>query len=475
VKRLLLAAALLLLAVPAAEARKKKPSAPPVDPLSQLAGEATTTDVGWERLVHLCDRIGHRLSGSPQLDEAIAWATKRMTEDGLANVRGEEVMVPSWTRGTASASLVAPRPMALDVLALGGSPPTPEGGLEADVLVVDSLEDLQGRDDAHVAGRMVLFDRPFTTYRETVPIRTKGANLAAKKGAVASLIRSVGPHSLQTPHTGNQRSPEDGPAIPAAALTIEAAEMMRRLQERGTTPRVRLELGCSEGPKVPSQNVIGEVVGSDTPEEIVVVSCHLDSWDVGQGAQDDGAGCVAAMEAGRLIAQLPTKPKRTVRVVLFTNEENGLGGAKAYAEAHADEPHFAAMESDTGAGAVFGLRVDLRRPVDGTPTDKAAWPTVLGRLGVLQDALGAFDAGGLEPGYGGADIGPLVRMGVPGFGLNQDMSGYWPIHHTEADTLDKIDPVVFRRNVAAYTTAAWVLANMEGPLYEPTAEEAPAP
>ncbi len=471
-KRLLLTAALLLLVVPAAEARKKKPAPPPLDPLAQLAGEAATTDVGWERLVHLCDRIGHRLSGSPQLDQAIAWAKDRMGDDGLANVRGEEVMVPSWTRGTASAALVAPRPMELDVLALGGSPPTPEGGLEADVLVVDSLEDLERRPDAEVRGRMVLFDRPFTTYRETVPIRTKGAILAASKGAVASLIRSVGPHSLQTPHTGNQRTPDEGPAIPAAALTIEAAEMMRRLQERGTTPRVRLELGCSEGAKVRSENVLGEVLGSERPEEIVVVGCHLDSWDVGQGAQDDGAGCVGAMEAGRLIARLPTPPKRTVRVVLYTNEENGLGGAKAYAEAHGDEPHFAVLESDTGAGAAFGFRVDLRRPTDEAPTDEAAWSTVSDRLDPLREALAVFDAGGLEPGYGGADIGPMVRLGVPGFGLNQDMTGYWPIHHTEADTIDKIDPVVFRRNVGVFATAAWVLANLDGPLYEPTPEEA---
>lgn len=442
-------------AAPDALARRAKQTEPTLAPLARIVGEALTSDVAWERLVHLCDRIGHRLSGTQPLDQAVSWATEQMRADGLADVRTEEVLVPVWQRGTASLALVGPREMPLDVLALGGSVGTGPEGIEADVLVVDSLEDLASRDRAEVEGKVVLYDRPFTTYGETVPIRTRGAAAAATLGAVASLVRSVGPSSLQTPHTGNQRYEDGVPPIPAAAVTIEAAELMHRLQDRGTTPRVWLQLGCSMGEPAPSANVIGEVRGREAPDEVVVVGCHLDSWDVGQGAQDDGAGCVGALEVGRLLARLPTPPRRTVRVVLFTNEENGLEGAKAYAEAHGDETHVAAIESDTGAGRAFGFRIDLRPLPNQPPLE---WTEVEPRLEDLRGALLPLDAAELIPGYGGADIGPLAALGVPALGLHQDMTGYWPIHHTEADTIDKIDPATFRRNTAVLAAAAWALA-----------------
>ena len=451
----LVVAGALAAGAPEALARRAKQAEPTLAPLARIVGEALTSDVAWERLVHLCDRIGHRLSGTQQLDQAVSWATEQMRADGLTEVRTEEVLVPVWQRGTASLALVGPREMPLDVLALGGSVGTGPEGIEADVLVVDSLEDLAARDRAEVEGKVVLYDRPFTTYGETVPIRTRGAAAAARLGAVASLVRSVGPSSLQTPHTGNQRYEDGVPPIPAAAVTIEAAELMHRLQDRGTTPRVRLQLGCGMGEPAPSANVIGEVRGREAPDEVVVVGCHLDSWDVGQGAQDDGAGCVGALEVGRLLARLPTPPRRTVRVVLFTNEENGLEGAKAYAEAHGDETHVAAIESDTGAGRAFGFRVDLRPLPNQPPLE---WTEVEPRLADLRGALLPLDAAELIPGYGGADIGPLAALGVPALGLHQDMTGYWPIHHTEADTIDKIDPATFRRNTAVLAAAAWALA-----------------
>ena len=239
-----------------------------------------------------------------------------------------------------------------------------------------------------------------------------------------------------------------------------------RLSERGTTPRVHLELVATSGGTALSANVVGEVRGRELPEEIVLVGCHLDSWDVGQGAQDDGAGCVLAMEVGRLIARLPVAPRRTVRVVLYTNEENGLAGARAYAEAHAQERHVAVLEADTGAGAARGFRVDVRRPgADGRPvTDPALVAAVIGSLADSAQRLRAVDAHRFVPGYAGADIAPLVTAGAVGFGLDQDMSGYWPIHHTEADTLDKIDPVVLRRDAAAMTLLVYDLANRTTPL-----------
>jgi carboxypeptidase Q len=457
-----LAVLALLLVTGPAEARKKRAPEPLVAAPAQLIGEALTSDVGWERLVHLCDQIGHRLSGSPQLDQAIAWAEQAMKDDSLANVRAEPVEVPAWTRGSERLTLLSPKGQELDLLALGGSVGTPEGGIEADVVVVSTFDELEALPDQEVTGRMVLFDAPFTDYGSTVKYRSRGPSAAARKGAVAALVRSVTPVSLNTPHTGGTWYADDAPQIPAAAVTIEAAESMHRLQDRGTTPRVRLELGSEMNGTAPSANVVGEVLGREKPDEIVVVGCHLDSWDVGQGAQDDGGGCVSAMEVGRLIARLPVAPRRTVRVVLFTNEENGLAGGKAYAEAHADETHVAAMESDTGQGAVAGFRVDLRKIGENAERyadqDDAAYAVLLEQLAGVKPLLAPLDATGFRQSYSGADIGPIVASGTPGYGVDHDTTGYWPIHHTEADTLDKIDPTVFRRNTAAMAVMTWWLA-----------------
>ena len=453
--------ALLLLTGPA-EARKKRAPEPVVAPPAQLIGEALTSELGWERLVHLCDSIGHRLSGSPQLDQAIAWAQQAMKDDSLANVRAEPVEVPVWVRGTERLTLLAPKVQELDLLALGSSVGTPAEGLEADVVVVSTFDELEALSDQEVEGRMVLFDAPFTDYGATVRYRSRGPSAAARKGAVAVMVRSVTPVSLHTPHTGNTWYADDAPKIPAVAVTIEAAESMHRMQDRGITPRVRLELGSRMNGTAPSANVVGEVLGREKPDEIVVVGCHLDSWDVGQGAQDDGGGCVSAMEVGRLIARLPVAPRRTVRIVLFTNEENGLGGGRAYAEAHAHETHVAAMESDSGLGAVAGFRLDVRKTGENagrySDQDDAGYAALLQQLDDVKPLLAPLDADGFRQSYAGADIGPIVATGTPGYGVDHDTTGYWPIHHTEADTLDKIDPTVFRRNTAAMAVMAWWLA-----------------
>ena len=457
----MLIAVLVLMAGPA-EARKAKAlQGPVIDPPAQLIGEALTSATGWERLVHLCDRIGHRLSGSPQLEVAIAWARDRMEEDGLV-ARTEPVVVPVWTRGDAALTLLAPKVQTLDLLALGGSVGTPDGGIEADVIVASDEESFAALPDALVAGRIVVWDVPFTTYGETVAYRGKGASIAAGRGAVASLMRSVTPVSLDTPHTGNQRYAEGVVQIPAAAITVEAATALHRMQDRGVTPRLRLVLGSAVGGTAMSANVLGDVPGRELPDEIIVVGCHLDSWDVGQGAQDDGGGCIAAMEVGRLIRRLPQAPRRTVRVVLYTNEENGLAGAKAYAVAHAGELHVAAIESDTGQGAAAGFRVDIREASEEegrhAQQDEAAFEAAMQRIDGVRELLAPLDADGFRQSYSGADIGPLVSAGALGFGVDHDTTGYWPIHHTEADTLDKIDPAVFKRNVAAMAVLTWWLA-----------------
>ena len=469
-RALLLTLVLLMLAPIASQAGRRAPKVDSQALIEQslpvLLGRALLGDRAWHDLEYLCDQIGHRLSGADALDEAIAWSAERMESGGLANVRKEPVMVPKWVRGAERARMLAPVDRPMPILGLGGSVAT-DGELEADVLVVSSFDELAARAD-EATGKIVLYDVPFTTYGETVQYRSRGASEAARYGAVGALVRSVTPVSLNTPHTGGMRYADDVPKIPTAAVTVEDAATMHRLAERGVPVRVSLYMEARTEGEVPSANVVGEVVGRDKPEEVVVLGCHLDSWDVGQGAQDDGAGCMVVREAGRLIAELPTPPLRTVRVVLYTNEENGLGGGKGYAEAHADaiEQHVAALESDIGAGVPFGWRLDVRAGADDA-TVEANRQEAERRLAPLREALKPLGADGLTAGGAGADIWPLTSRGVPGLGLDLDRTGYWPIHHTEADTLEKIDPQILRRNVAVMAMTAFWLAETEQRLVDP--------
>jgi Zn-dependent M28 family amino/carboxypeptidase len=275
-------------------------------------------------------------------------------------------------------------------------------------------------------------------------------------------VRSITPTSLNTPHTGALHYGEESEPIPAAAITLEDAARFHRWAKAGVPISVQLELGSHSGPDATSHNVIGEVLGRVSPEEIVLVGCHLDSWDVGQGAQDDAGGCSIVMEAARLIGELPIAPRRTVRVVLFTNEENGLRGAAAYAQAHAGERHVAALESDTGTGLASGFRVDVRHQDETEQARRLA--VVLENLSFIQPYLEPLSAGEFHGSYGGADISPLVKTGTVGFGVDHDTSGYWPIHHTHADTVDKVDPAALRQAVAAVAVLVYALAENPDPL-----------
>ena len=434
---------------------------------AELTGKAMVSDSAYEKLVALCDGIGHRLSGSPSLERAVEWAKTTLSDDGLYAYT-EPVQVPRWIRGDAELTMTAPHTHSFDLLALGMSVGTPPEGIEAEVVVIDDFTQLDALGTA-VEGKIVLYDVPFTTYGETVAYRTKGPSRAAKLGAVATLVRSVSPVSLSTPHTGTLRYDENAPKIPAAAISLEGSTQIRRLTARGQTVRVRLKLGSKMDGEVTSANVIGEVKGTESPEKIVVLACHLDSWDVGTGAQDDGAGCVAAMEAVKLISQASRQPKRTVRAVLFTNEENGLGGGRAYAKAHAEElkDHVAMIEMDTGSGQPLGFRVDARS--SGSEEEVAANQRRI--LKALQPIIPLFEASGATEwslSYGGADIGPSVKQGVLGFGVHQDTTNYWPIHHTEADTVDKVDKNLLNKNVAAMAILAYVLADWD---HVPTVQE----
>ncbi|MBA3454389.1 MAG: M20/M25/M40 family metallo-hydrolase, partial [Deltaproteobacteria bacterium] len=322
---------------------------------TQIITAARADRGAYLKLAHLTDRIGHRLAGSPGLERAVAWAAEAMKQDGH-DTRTEKVMVPHWVRGTEDVALVTPVARPLRVLGLGGSVSTPKGGITAPVVVITSFAELDAK-AASIKGAIVLYDvalPPYSAdkgsgYGDVVPYRSRGASRAAKLGAVAVLVRSVTAHSLQTPHTGAMSYDPDQPKIPAASVTTEDAMLIARLAAQGPVT-VRMKLESRQLPDAESANVIGELRGSEKPDEIVVIGAHIDSWDVGQGAHDDGAGCVTMMQALTVLKQLGLAPKRTIRVVLFTNEENGLRGATAYAKDHAAElpKTVFAVESDSG-------------------------------------------------------------------------------------------------------------------------------
>jgi len=418
------------------------------DDADRIINAALADSAPFRRLTELTDRFGSRFSGSASLEAAIDWVLAEMRRDGLANVRGEPVMVPHWVRGAESAELVSPRRQRLHMLGLGGSVATPPQGITAPVLVVGSFDELTSR-AAEARGKIVLFDVPFTTYRETQRYRTGGAVAAARVGAVASLIRSVTPHSLSTPHTGGMRYDSTVARIPHAALTLEGAELLHRMQDRGERPVVTLTMGAQTLPDAPSRNVVAELVGRERPNEVVVIGGHIDSWDVGQGAMDDGGGSVAAWEAVRLLQRLGLRPRRTIRVVLWTNEENGLRGGLGYRAAHERElaDHVLAIESDGGVFSPTGFGV--------VGSDSAI--AMAAQIGALLDRIGA---GRVEKGGGEADISPLVAAGVPGMGLEVDGTRYFWYHHTDADTMDKLDPAELARCVATMAVMAYVAADM---------------
>jgi carboxypeptidase Q len=414
----------------------------------QLIDAVLADSFAFDRLAYLTDTFGPRFSGTQNLEDAIDWILEEMKRDGLENVRGEEVMVPHWVRGEESLALLAPREAELAVLGLGGSIATPPEGVTADVLVVASFDELERR-SSEAAGKIVLYNVPFTNYGQTVQYRVRGAIEAARAGAVASLVRSVGPVSLYTPHTGSMAYEEGVARIPHAAVTVEDAEMMQRMQDRGQAIRLRLYMEAQTLPDAPSRNVVAELVGSERPDEIIVMGGHIDSWDVGQGAMDDAGGCVAAWEALRIMKKLGLRPKRTIRVVLWTNEENGLRGGTAYRDQHLHEVdnHVLAIESDAGVFEPTGF---------GFTGMHEAYAMVQ-EIGTLLDRI---EAGLITRGGGGADISPLKAHGVPVMGLSVDGSKYFWYHHTPADTIDKLDPHALNLCAAALAVMTYVVADM---------------
>src|ERR1700722_15582524 len=322
---------------------------------SKLIAAALVDQDGMEKLSYLCDRIGNRESGTPALERAVAWAAAQMKADGLSNVVTPLVKVPHWVRGNENASLLEPVNKPLTILGLGGSVGTSKKGVTAEVVPVSSFEDLEKRGRAGIEGKIVLFNVPYEGYNRTVVFRTAGPSRAARLGAVAALVRSVTPVSLQSPHTGALEYSDGFPKIPAASVTIEDALLIQRLVDSGNTVTAHLEMEARMLPDADSANVIGEIPGRERPDEIVVIGGHLDSWDVGAGAQDDGSGCITALEAAHIIHELGLTPRRTLRVVFWTNEENGGGDAYRVWAGDTVKNHVAAIEMDGGAEKPTGF------------------------------------------------------------------------------------------------------------------------
>jgi carboxypeptidase Q len=404
---------------------------------------ATNSTRGWERLTYFCDHFPQRLSGSTNLERGIDWMLEELQKDGFENVHGEEVKVPHWVRGAESAIALEPIKYGLHMLGLGGSIGTVEEGITAEVLVVKNFEELRSRGD-EAKGKIVLFNLPFTSYSEVVYIRSKGAIEAAKAGAVASLIRSITPYSMRTPHTGMMRYDEAVRKIPHAAIAPEDADWIARAQARKERVVINLKMSARNLPDKISRNVVAELRGSEEPEKYFLLSAHLDSWDVGQGAMDDAGGCTAIWDALRVPKTLKLRPRSTLRLVLYTNEENGLEGARQYYARHTNEVnnYIMAFETDEGVFQPRGFQF----------TGPEQSKEVLKSIVSLLEPIGGNSLG---PDSESSDLIFLREAKVPALDLIVEGSKYFWFHHTEADTLDKLNPAELNRCTAAIAVVAY--------------------
>ncbi len=432
---------------------------------NRLISAALADTGGYQNLSYLTDRIGNRLSGSASLDKAVNWSVERMQAAGLSNVRKISVKVPHWIRGRESAELLQPVSRPLHMIGIGMSVGTPPGGITADAVVVSSFDELS-RLGKSVRGKVVVFNAPYESYGKTVAYRAFGPSRAAALGAVAALVRSITPLAMQQPHTGALIYDGKQPKIPAAALSVEDALLLDRLQKSGSSLRVHLVMEAHLAPDAESADVVGDLPGNERSEEIVVMGGHLDSWDVGQGAQDDGSGIMASLEAVALIRKLGLHPRRTIRVVFWVNEENGSRGAEAYRAWIGDKvrKHVAAIEMDGGAERPIGFGYATFIPVRGRPTTPPSRNSEMQSSFSICEQIGQLlkpiDATLVRPAGGGEDILPLTRDGVASFSPLTVGTHYFDWHHTATDTLDKVDPQDFNRNIALLAVLSYVLADI---------------
>ncbi len=453
---------LLIIGLLLAVARLPVTAAEPADSvLQRLLCEGLSSTYAHTLLTRLTVEAGLRLSGSPGSQRAITLTQQMMRECGLTSVRVESLMVPYWVRGPVEDAVLVDargrRGDRLNVCALGGSIATPEEGITAEIVEVRSFEELRSLGGAP-HGKIVLFNRPMdpsllntgTAYGGAVNQRSVGAIEAARAGAVAALVRSMTLVLDDVPHTGATHYADTIAQIPIAAVSTKDAEKLHAMILQGKMPRLRLRLSCQTLPDVPSANVLGELRGTEKPEEVIVVGGHLDSWDKGTGAHDDGAGCVQAIEALRLLRKIGVKPRRTIRAVMFMNEENGSRGGRAYADApgRGTERHIAAIESDGGGFTPRGL---------GVQGDS----TLLNRVLRWQPQFDALGAGTIRSGHGGVDISPIIERGAAGFGLVVDQHRYFDYHHSGNDTIDKVHPRELEMGAIVEALLCYLLAHEE--------------
>lgn len=441
---------------------------------SEIIRAASKTPIVYERLAYLTDTIGPRFSGTPELELAIDWIKATAEQEDGITVRTEPVMVPRWVRGSEYANLLAPRRKSLRILSLGGSVGTNGTTLRGSVVVVSSFDDLEKQKEV-ITGKIVVFNQEFVNYGETVQYRVLGASRAESYGAIAALIRSVTPFGTHTPHTGSTRAS----SIPAVSITLEDAQMFARMQARGQSIEIELYLEAQTLPDVPSRNLILEIQGSKHPDEFVVLGGHTDSWDIADGAMDDGGGAFVSWEAVRLIKSLGLHPDRTIRAVLWTNEENGARGGQAYANDHSEEleKHSIALESDAGTFTPNGISFagsDEARKILATIGEqllKGIGSGNVSGVGVGED-VSYLNARGvpsgslnvLDPRQGNEPNNPCLpysRPPYPPFSEDDFLrSGYFWYHHTAADTIDKLSPKQLQQCAATLGVFVYSIANL---------------
>lgn len=414
----------------------------------RIIDHALKDSSAWERLAYFCDTFGPRFSGSKSLNDALFWAKETIEKDGFKNVRLEKVMVPNWKRYSEEAFITYPRIKKMNISSLGGSIGTNGKYIEAPVLVVKSFDELKEK-AALVPGKIVVYNYPYKGYGNGVQYRFWGAVRAAELGAVASLIRSVSPIGFDMPHTGMMVYVDTIPKIPHAAITMEDAALLQRFQDRGVVPKIKLKLDTKTLEDTISYNLVAEYPGKSLPDEYVALGGHSDSWDNTDGAHDDASGCIATWYAIKTIMELGYRPARTLRLVWWVNEENGVRGGKTYAEQHKHEKHRVVFEFDSGVFEPTSI---------GISGDDKMVAILKGIEPIIKEISPMFE---VRKGGGGVDIGPMMQLGVPGMSLNtKGQDEYFWYHHSPSDTPDKVDPMILNKCIAVIAVATYIYADI---------------
>ena len=402
----------------------------------------------WNTLAYFCDTFGPRFSGSKSLNDALFWAKEALEKDGFENVKLEKVLVPNWKRNFEEAFITYPRTKKINISAFGGSIGTNGKYIEAPVLVVKSFEELKQKASL-VPGKIVVYNFPYKGYGNGVQFRFWGAVRAAELGAVASLMRSISPIGFGKTHTGMMQYVDTIPKIPHAAITMEDAALLQRFQDRGIVPKIKLRLDCQTLEDTISYNLIAEYRGQTLPNEYVAMGGHSDSWDNTDGAHDDASGCIAPWFAIKSIMELGYRPARTLRLVWWVNEENGVRGGKAYAQQHKHEKHRVVFEFDSGVFEPTAI---------GISGDDKMVAVLKGIEPIIKELSPLFE---VRKGGGGVDIGPMMQLGIPGMSLStKGNDEYFWYHHSPADTPEKVDPMLLNKCIAVIAVATYIYADL---------------